>query len=181
MFYRESEKTRIKEEVNAFFFRDPALNSAMLIGKIQDRNAQLKLQIANDYALSKKFENIVRDKLTKTKSFLKTKIFADDTSKARYDGTLEIFTSYLFGGRSYLDEELRASAACIRYFRDVECFKDKIDSDAENGTTWRDLNEAQFAECTKDFFEKLSNFLKEIRNGGRDAIASIVNNDLETY
>ncbi len=61
MFYRDSEKTRIKEDVNAFFFRDPSLTSAMLIDKIQDRNAQLKLQIANDYSLSKKFENIVRD------------------------------------------------------------------------------------------------------------------------
>jgi hypothetical protein len=137
--YRDSEKTRIKEEVNAIFFRDPALTSAMLIDKIQDRNAQLKLQIANDYSLSKKFENIVRDKLTKTKSFLKTKIFADDTTKARYDGTLDIFTSYLFGRRSYLDEELRASEACIRYYRDVECFKDKIDHAPENYMTWIDL------------------------------------------
>ncbi len=174
------EKTRIKEEVNAIFFRDPSLSSATIGEKIKDRNTQIKLQIQNDIFLNRSFGKLVSEQLSKAKSYLKKKLFYDDDpNRQRYDAYLDEFTNVLFGGQSYLNKELISVAACLRYFRDTN----------EHYKKWREIkkqiSDKQLPATTltdhlKKFFDDFAQSYEKYKQGGNETISNIINSDMNT-
>jgi len=140
--------------VKDILFRYPAVECNEAVEKLKEGGSVRSVLFTNASLLSK-VKGFVSSELTNGRNYLKKKLFLLDT---RVTSKIDTFVNFLFSANgnqntACFDEELKKSAACLRYYRDS-----KYNGWQRQLTSKRDIFISVYL---KDFYKNYKAFLDE--------------------